>query len=311
MARPNSSDSARRLIALLGQLTPGMSVPVKGLAESLGTTEAQLADDLGTLCVCGIAPYGPDQMLDVFVEDGMLEVYTALPAVRGPISLSPSEAQALAAALAAAGFSARDPLARRLLDAAASSFDGEALEQTLRTTIATHESTVFEILAAAALGREAVSISYQSEGTAEPSDRIIEPQQLFAERGAWYVAAWCRTADGIRTFRVDRVRKATATGEHFDRVTVVERDAAPTAFAPEGLPVARLRFAAVEAFVSRDWPGGHVVSAEEDGTTIADVPFSGTEWIARRVTGRLGRVEALAPVHVRDAVATAARAELG
>ena len=311
MPRPSSGDAARRLIALLGQLTPGMSMPVADLAEKLGTTPAQLADDLGTLSLCGIAPYTPDQMVDVFVVDGMVEVYSPLPAVDAPVRLSPAEAEALAAALAAAGFTADDPLAAKLLAAASTGFDGSALERTLRSAIATHDSGVFETLASAASGFDVVAIEYQAEGASEPTTREIEPQQLFAERGAWYVSAWCRTAAGWRTFRVDRVRMAEVTGEGFEpRVaeepTGAAAAGAPSAFAPEGLPLATLRFAPGETFVAREWPGGRVVASEPDGTTVAEVPFAGTGWIARRVAARLGKVEVAAPGDVRAAVVMAA-----
>ncbi len=310
MARPSSSESARRLFALLGQLKPGMSVPVAELADTLGVSAAQLADDLETLCVCGVAPYGPDQMLDVFVEDGMLEVYSPLPVVSAPVRLAPSEARALAAALAAAGFDGHDPLAEKLLSAAATDFDADALERTLRSAIATHDGAVFEKLASAIRDRAVTRIEYHSDGAASPTSRDVEPSRLFAERGAWYLSAWCRTAEGVRTFRVDRIRSAQATGERFESVVQPDANVLPTAFAPEGLPLATLRFAADEPFVAREWPGGRVATAEADGTTIAEVPYAGTGWVARRVVARLGAVECVAPAEVRDAVRKLASAEL-
>jgi predicted DNA-binding transcriptional regulator YafY len=103
------------------------------------------------------------------------------------------------------------------------------------------------------------------------------------------------------------VRRAEPTGERFENVVAPASAVAPTAFAPEGLPVATLRFAAGEPFIAREWPGGRIVSADEaDGSTLAEVPFAGTGWIARRVVARLGKVEVLAPKEVRDAVATLA-----
>jgi proteasome accessory factor C len=155
-----------------------------------------------------------------------------------------------------------------------------------------------------------VRITYQNEAAAEPTDRVVEPQQLFAERGAWYLSAWCRTAGGMRTFRVDRVRGAIKTDEGFDSIVAPSGGVPPRAFAPEGLPLARLRFAPDEPFVEREWPGGTIASTEEDGSTLADVPFGGTGWIARRIAARLGKVEALAPAEVRAAVSAVAREEL-
>ncbi len=312
MARPSSGESARRLIALLGQLTPGARIPLDELAKSLGVKPAQLANDLETLSMCGVAPYTPDQLVEVFVDDGFVEVYAPLPAVTAPVRLSPGEARGLAAALAAAGFTADDPLVSRLLAASSAGFDAERLEHTLRGAIATHDSGIFQTLASAAGSREVVALGYQSEGAAEPTERVVEPAALFAERGAWYLSAWCRTAGAMRTFRVDRIRAASGNGERFSAGGREDEagGGALRAFAPEGLPVATVRFSAGEAFLAREWPGGRIVAEEPDGAVIAEVPFAGTNWLARRVAARLGRVEAVAPAELRAAVATLAHAEL-
>lgn len=312
MAKSSStSERARRLIALLGHLSPEKPLALADLASQMGTTPAELAHDLGVLSLCGVAPYSPEQMIDVFVEDGLVEVYSPLPAVSGPVRLSPSEAGALAAALAAAGFTAGDPLSSRLLAASSAAFDADELEHTLRSSIATHDSSYFETLAAATSARECVAISYQRDGAEVVTERVIEPSQLFAERGAWYVSGWCRLAEELRTFRIDRIRSAAATSEHFaaDAHPVVPI-AAPLAFSADGLPVARLRFAPGESFIEREWPGGRVVESADDGGCIAEVPIGGVTWIARHVTARLGNVEALSPAEVRSAVATMASAEL-
>jgi len=304
MPRPSSADSTRRLIALLGHLTPELSVSVEDLAETLGTSTARLADDLSVLSLCGVTPYSPDQMVDVFVEDGMVEVYSPLPAVDAPVRLSPAEARALATALAAAGFTADDPLTTRLLAASSANFDAEELERTLRSATATHESKTFETLASAIHERAVVNISYQNDGMPAPTFRTVESQQLFAERGAWYLSAWCRTANAMRTFRIDRIRDANATGGHFTgRPTSDSETGTLSAFAPEGLPVATLRFATGEPFVEREWPGGRMACTEPDGSIIAEVPFAGTAWLGRRVVARLGSVEVLGPPGARTVVA--------
>ena len=225
--------------------------------------------------------------------------------------LSPAESAALSTALAAAGFPADDPLADRLLTAAAASFDAETLERTLRSTIATHDSTIFETLASAvARAATCSTIAYQNDAATEATSRAsrapaalrrarcVVPLGVVPERG--------RDADISRRPHPLRRQDRGAV-----RACGGERDAsAPTAFAPEGLPVARLRFAPGEAFVEREWPGGRVVSTEADGSTLAEVPFAGTGWIARRVVARLGRVEAVAPAEVRDAVRALAHEEL-
>lgn len=320
MARFTSADRARRLLALFGKLTPG-EIPLATLAAELGTTEADLSADLETLSLCGVAPYYPDQMVDVFVEDGIVQVYSPPPALREPVRLSAAEAEALAAALSAAGFSADDPLTARLLAAASMRFDAAEMERTLRAAAEPHDAGVFETLAEAVRDAKVVEIRYQKEGAEDAEMRRVEPLQLFAERGSWYLSAWCRSAGALRTFRIDRVLSVDASDERAIHTapkvagatakrTKARDGGAPSAFNPTGLPLARLRFAPGEAFVEREWPGGWVLSTADEAGTIAEVPFAGTAWIARRVVARLGAVEVLEPAELRSAVRELAREEI-
>ncbi|MDO9175243.1 MAG: WYL domain-containing protein, partial [Actinomycetota bacterium] len=278
----------------------------------LDATPADLASDLETLSVCGVAPYTPMELVPVLVDqdEGTVEVWGDVPAMRGPVRLSAAEAGALAGALAAAGFEADEPLVVRLLSAASADFDAEALARTLRASASRHDPAVFEATAAAISQHEVLAIAYQREGADEPTLRRVEPLQLFAERGVWYLSAWCRKAGGHRTFRVDRIRAVEPVGEEFD---LSARDATAlgaVAFSARGLPSARLRFIAGNEFSEREWPGAGVAEAGPDGSLVVEAPFAGTDWIARRVLARLGRVEVLEPPFLREAVAQLARAEL-
>ena len=185
------------------------SATLSELAELLGTTEQELTDDLTTLSLCGVAPYYPNDYVPVIVEDGFVEVFGDLPALSGPVRLSSAEARALAAALEAAGFSSSDDLTARLLDAAAGAgFDAAELERTVRAAASEHDRDIFESVAQALDERLVLRIAYQGAADAQPRSRDVEPLSLFAERGVWYLTAWCRDAMAWRTFRVDRIRSA-------------------------------------------------------------------------------------------------------
>jgi len=309
MARPSTAQRTRRLIALLGRMEDGAVISLAEMAAEVGSTPADLAADLTTLSMCGIAPYSPNELVPVSIDGDRVEVFGSMPALRGPIRLSLAEATALTSALSAAGFSADDPLSAKLSAATSASLDAEELARTLHTETATHDVGTFETLAAAIRGHEVAVLEYQREGAAAPGSRTVEPLQLFSDRGAWYLSAWCREAGAFRTFRIDRIRGVRTTAESFDPEARGGLDLGPSAFIAEGLPVARLRFASGEEYVQREWPGSHPVDPAENGDTIAEVPFAGTEWIARHVAARLGRVEVLGPAQVRDAVAALAREE--
>jgi predicted DNA-binding transcriptional regulator YafY len=312
MARTSSADRARRLIALLGRLREGTRVPLGVLAAEFDATPAELASDLETLSVCGVAPYSPMELVPVLVdeEEGTVEVWGDVPAMRGPVRLSAAEAGALAAALAAAGFEADDPLVAKLLSAASADFDAETLARTLRASASHHNPAVFEAAAAAIAQHEVLAIAYQREGAVEPGLRRIEPLQLFAERGVWYLSAWCRKAGAHRTFRLDRIRGVEPTGEEFDPSAHDATALGAVAFSAKGLPSARLQFVSGEEFSEREWPGAWMAQEKPDGSLVVEAPFAGTDWIARRVLARLGRVEVLEPPFLREAVAELARAEL-
>jgi len=303
MARATStSERVSRIIALLGQLTPGSRIAVADLAAGVGASEAELAADLETLAMCGVAPYDPGDLMPLLVEDGIVEVWGEMPAVRGPVRLSAGEARAMASALQASGIGADTNLTRRLLDAAAGGgFDADELERTVRSATSFHESGVYEALAQGLQEHTVVTIEHVRAGGEELTVRDTEPRALFSERGAWYLTAWCRKADDWRTFRVDRIRSASSTAETFDPAAhgvATQR----SAFSTRDLPAALLRFDASEPYLKREWSGATVVEKNADGSVLVSVPYAGTDWIARRVVARLGAVEVLEPAEVREAV---------
>lgn len=309
MPKATTSERVRRLTALLGRLHKGAEMSLAELAAEVGATPAELAEDLQTLSFCGVAPYDPLASVPVTVDDGVVSVWGEMPAPTEVVRLSTAQASALAAALQVAGITASDDLASRLLAAKSAGFNAADLEHTVRAAIDSHSDSTYATLALAMDEWQVVRIEHVRTGEATATPREIEPVALFSERGAWYVQAWCRSADDWRTFRLDRISDAKATGEEFR----VRSDQPPAngAFDAAELPVARLRFAPGERFVEREWPGGRIVGQEPDGSAIAEVPFADTSWLARHVAARLGRVEALEPAGMRAAVRQIAAEDAG
>ncbi|MBE0416356.1 MAG: WYL domain-containing protein [Coriobacteriia bacterium] len=303
MPKAPSSEQARRLLLLIGLLQPQTEIPLADLAGALGVSVPQVTADLELLSMCGVAPYSPGDLVPLYIEGDTVFVYGAMPALDRRVRLSPAEAQALAAALQAAGRTADDPLVSRLLDAA-SDADPHDIERVIRTAAATDPGN-HATLSLAAGQHEAVRIRYQTGGTEKVTERVIEPLALLNERGTWYVEAYCRMAGAVRTFRVDRVRDAEPTGEHFEaRTVILPGTALPTA----GLPRALVRFEAGVEVPEREWPGMRVISEEPSGTVV-EVPYAGTGWISRQVASFLGAAEVLEPAEVRRAVAELAASE--
>ncbi len=303
----------RDLMAVLARLSPWCFYEIDEIARSIGVDVVQLREGLETLSTCGVAPYGPGDCLPLLVQGNRLYVTGELPGVNGPVRLSAPEARALAAALQSAGFSAEDNLTRRLLQAAATvTFDAKDLERTVRATTSGHSPDVFEALSQATATAAVVRILYTRAGATEMTEREIEPVALYAERGAWYVTAWCRRADDWRTFRVDRIASAGLTGERFE-MRSTDWDAVGLSGPSErftGARTATLRFRDPVAFSERDWPGASISGEDQDGSLLVEVPYGSPDWIARRVASRFGTVVVLAPQEVRAAVTALATATL-
>lgn len=303
MAGPTET-RARRLLALLHLLERDARLSLESIAETLGASVVEIAEDIDSLSCCGVAPYDPGALMPIYVEDGIVEVFGELPALERSIRLSPGEAHALVAALQLAGLSATDPLLTRLMEAAGSpEVSATELEKSVRAAVEPGTSTIIGPVARAIKERQVLRIEYQSAGSDEPISRDIEPLQMLVERGVWYVEAYCRRAGALRTFRLDRIRTASAIGESFE-----SRDLSPLgmALSTDDLPAALVRFAVGEHYSSREWPGSELADRGADGSITVSVPYAGTAWIARQVVARLGAVEVLEPAEVRTAVAALA-----
>src|SRR4051794_33569612 len=69
-------------------------------------------------------------------------------------------------------------------------------------------------IAAACRDRESLRFDYSSrDGTA--TRREVEPHALVNRGRRWYLVAWDRRREDWRTFRVDRLDRASATGPRF------------------------------------------------------------------------------------------------
>src|SRR5205823_11739170 len=79
-----------------------------------------------------------------------------------------------------------------------------------------HGAETLEAIRRAAGDRRRLEIEYYAASRDATSTRQIDPEEVFAAMGNWYVVAWDRGADGERMFRVDRIRTVRETAERFE-----------------------------------------------------------------------------------------------
>ncbi|TFV65779.1 UNVERIFIED_ORG: YafY family transcriptional regulator [Bacillus sp. AZ43] len=136
-----------------------------------------------------------------------------------PVNLTPSQAVAMAVALAGSpdapfAVDARAAL-EKILDVLGPGVraDAERLGGRVWVRGPEHERLpAAAVVEQAVLRRRVVAIRYRS-GSGEVSRRRVEPVFLARTGGRWYLAAWCQERQAPRWFRWDRIEAADLTTE--------------------------------------------------------------------------------------------------
>lgn len=71
---------------------------------------------------------------------------------------------------------------------------------------------LLDLVRAAHESRNRLEMTYHSASSDEVTNRVVDPLDLVAIDGHWYLDAWCHTAKGERRFRVDRIVDARIAG---------------------------------------------------------------------------------------------------
>ena len=259
----NAETRLRGLLVMLPWLMEAGEVPLAEVAERFGLTESEVTKDLELVAMCGLPPY-VDEMIDVFVDDGMVLVGVPRLFTR-PLRLTAPEAFALLVSARAAmelpGVDDDGPLARGLaklaaalneagLDAPGDDTAGVALDFD-------RPQLTDEIVEATAGGAE-LAIGHQSPSRAVESERVIVPRHVFADSGNWYVLADDDVSGERRTFRIDRITTVRRTGTLHE----IDHEASPpeSFFVDAELPTVTLRLAPAAQWIVDRYP---VQSVEE------------------------------------------------
>ena len=294
-----------RLLALVPYLLARPGVRLAEVADDFGISEDRLRKDLNLLWVCGLPGHGPGDLIDVEFEG---ETVTLLePAgVTRPLRLTVDEALALVVALRALsetpGLEERDAVDRAL--AKVEQAAGAAAGPAHRVEIAVEgEERVVPVVQSALEQKRRLHLSYYVPGRDETTERDVDPMRLLLVEGRSYLEGWCRRAEGVRLFRLDRVAEVTVLDEPAQPPGDVQpRDLSQGLFRPgpdDLLVTLALRPGA--AWVADYHPCESVTETPDGGLTVR-LRARDTGWVRRLVLrlGDQGRV--LAPAELAQAV---------
>ena len=307
MAQRPATERLRRLLIILPWLMERGEVSVDEVAERFSVGIDDLIRDLELVSMCGLPPY-VDEMIDVFIDEGM--IFVGIPRLfTRPLRLSEVEAfELLAAGRAAMQLPGAD------LDGALARGLGKIAmglgEDDTGLLVVTPTPAIVQELSQVIENRERVEVRYQSSKDVAPTDRLLEPFVVFSSQGNWYTHAHDVGAEGLRTFRVDRIESLTVSGQAENEAP----DSMPEPgiwFADAEIERVTLRVAPRGRWIYERYPVDEVSSPDADGWVEVRLAVTSRQWFERLLL-RLGdAVEVVDPSSMRVVRSEAAARVLG
>ena len=292
-----------RLLAMVPYFEARPGIKLAEAAKDLGVSVKTLTADLDQLVVCGLPGYGPEHLIDIHFWDGYVSVQFAAGTDR-PLRLTGPEANILLMALnmVLETRGAGDAGAVRSAIAKVE----EAMGATYRSVAADSRRddadarSVDGAIRKAVESRRSLHLTYYTASRDEVTERIVDPIRIKAVDGHSYLEAWCRSSEGTRLFRFDRVESADV----LDEPSAPPADAAaPVDPVDFGVLTGELPAAHIEIDPDSIWLLEYY-AAEPDteltdepaGPITATIRYGSPQWLARFLLGFGGRVRLLSEV---------------
>jgi proteasome accessory factor C len=313
-----SAERLRRLLALVPYVATRRVVGLAETAATFGMTERELIDDLNLAWCVELRAPEPYCPIDLSYEGGEISISQAESIAR-PLRLAADEASALLIALRMLAEVTSfgddrdgDAVARliaKIEDAAGAA--GEASSQvTIQIDHPNERGMTAKLNGALAAGRR-VHLRHYKPKRDEVTERDVDPMRLHVVEGRTYLEGWCRRAEGVRLFRLDRVLSVDVLdvpAEVPETAEPVDVDAGLFTASPSDV-LAELELGPAARWVAESYPCESVTELA-DGRLRVGLRTPDTTWL-RRLALRLGEdAQVVSPAALADEVRSAAAAAL-
>ena len=308
-----SAERLRRLLALVPYVAARRAVGLAEAAGTFGMTERELIDDLNLAWCVELKAPEPYCPIDLSYEDGEITISQAESIAR-PLRLAADEASALLVALRMLAEAGGDTSAVARLIAKIEAAAGAAAAASSQVSVQIDSPNVPGVAAtleAALRAGKRVHLRHYAHGRDEVTERDVDPMRLLVVEGRTYLEGWCRRAEGVRLFRLDRVLAADVLDLPAEvPAEAEERDVDAGLFRPSEADVrAELDLAPEARWVAEDYPCESVTELG-DGKLRIVLRTPDTRWV-RRLALRLGEdARVVAPAALAAEVREAAAAAL-
>lgn len=285
----SAEDRVRGLLIMLPWLMRRKSVSIAEMAQQFNMNEDDLIEDIEMASVCGVPPYTPFELTDMYIDEGFIHVGVNKQFDRN-LRLSSSEAFGLEL-LAAAAQELPNFERRRELKSAV-----RKLRKVLRgglVDVDVESSPFVSVLTDACRTGERIAVKYWTPARNEVSQRILTARTVFSDRGHWYVSADDSQSGERRTFRIDRIREAVPTGDFVE--VVAENATVPNWFADAADKIVVVAEVAPAAtWVVETYPCT-VLEERADGGFRIQIVANSAHWLGRLLLRAEGNISVVSP----------------
>ncbi len=287
----------------------GERLKVRDVVEQLQMSEQELREDVNVLNVVNFG--GGTYVLYAEISHGEIEVDTEpySDTFDRPARLLPIEAKALVAAIDLIG----DHLPAGALDSARKKIVDALGEDPVREGLhVAHaggdDSRIAREVTEAIESRRLLALDYYVENEDRFSERAIEPYALINGREGWYVTGYDPDREGMRHFRLDRIKSAAVLEQTYEPRPeldpIADIEGWPRTGTVGGSRVAHVWISAEQARWAREERS--VVAELEDGSIVVEWSFKGEGYLVKEVLKEAGDAVVLEPADLREAVLAAA-----
>ncbi|HTA36812.1 MAG TPA: WYL domain-containing protein [Solirubrobacteraceae bacterium] len=289
----------------------GERVSMADLRERLQLSDEELREDVNVLNVVNFGGGSYVLYAEIDEQTGEIEVDPEPYSDNfdRPARLLPVEAKALVAAIDLIGEHIPEGSLASAREKIVAALGEDPMDQGLQVARASSDdSSVARQISEAIVENRLVEFEYYKQNEDEISQRRVEPYALTNGREGWYVASFDPERDGMRHFRLDRIRHVNVTDETFEPRPEVDPAAEVDGWLRTG-EVETSRSARVWVSPERArWAreARRVVEERSDGAVVVELSFAGVDWLVREILREAGDAAVLEPDDARKAVREAA-----
>jgi predicted DNA-binding transcriptional regulator YafY len=225
-----------------------------------------------------------------------------------PARLLPVEGKALIAAIDLIGEHIPEGSLTSAREKIVAALGEDPMEHGLQVAhAASDDSDLARLVSTAIVEHRLIELEYFKENEDEISHRMVEPYALTNGREGWYVACFDPERDGVRHFRLDRIKRAEISADTFEPRPEVDPAAEVDGWLRTGevqaSRTARVWVSPERARWARE--ARRVVAERTDGSVVVELSFAGVDWLVREILKEAGDAAVLEPADAREAVLAA------